>query len=30
MNRVYDDARLAGAYERGNEMPEGSLRAWSG
>ncbi|MFJ2027993.1 class I SAM-dependent methyltransferase [Streptomyces sp. NPDC087897] len=28
MRRVYDDERLAGAYERGNEMPEGSLRAW--
>ncbi|MEV6394903.1 class I SAM-dependent methyltransferase [Streptomyces sp. NPDC051907] len=28
MNRVYDDERLAGAYERGNEMPEASLRAW--
>ncbi|MFM9371826.1 class I SAM-dependent methyltransferase [Streptomyces sp. Da 82-17] len=26
--RVYDDERLAGAYERGNEMPEPSLRAW--
>ncbi|GAA2104306.1 hypothetical protein GCM10009801_79830 [Streptomyces albiaxialis] len=30
MNRVHDDARLAGAYERGNEMPEESLRAWVG
>ncbi|GGZ30305.1 hypothetical protein GCM10010387_24830 [Streptomyces inusitatus] len=30
MSRVYDDERLAGAYERGNEMPEGSLRAWVG
>ncbi|GAA2094243.1 hypothetical protein GCM10009801_62080 [Streptomyces albiaxialis] len=29
MSRVYDDQRLAGAYERGNEMPEGSLRAWA-
>ncbi|MEI5098345.1 methyltransferase domain-containing protein [Streptomyces sp. PmtG] len=28
MSRVYDDERLAGAYERGNEMPEASLRAW--
>ncbi|MFD4372579.1 class I SAM-dependent methyltransferase [Streptomyces sp. NPDC058486] len=28
MNRVYDDERLAGAYEFGNEMPEESLRAW--
>ncbi|MGG7569160.1 class I SAM-dependent methyltransferase [Streptomyces sirii] len=28
MNRVYDDERLASAYERGNEMPEASLRAW--
>lgn len=28
MRRVYDDERLAGAYERGNEMPEASLRAW--
>ncbi|WP_318212185.1 class I SAM-dependent methyltransferase [Streptomyces sp. SJL17-1] len=28
MSRVYDDERLAGAYERGNELPEGSLRAW--
>lgn len=28
MSRVYDDARLAGAYERGNEMPAESLRAW--
>ena len=26
--RAYDDVRLAGAYQRGNEMPEGSLRAW--
>ncbi|WP_369201334.1 methyltransferase domain-containing protein [Streptomyces sp. PU-14G] len=30
MSRVYDDERLAGAYERGNEMPEESLRAWVG
>jgi hypothetical protein len=22
MDRVYDDDRLAGAYERGNELPE--------
>ncbi|MFD7612397.1 class I SAM-dependent methyltransferase [Streptomyces sp. NPDC059828] len=28
MSRVYDDERLAGAYERDNEMPEASLRAW--
>jgi ubiquinone/menaquinone biosynthesis C-methylase UbiE len=28
VSRVYDDARLANAYERGNEMPEESLRAW--
>ncbi|CAL9588598.1 class I SAM-dependent methyltransferase [Streptomyces sp. enrichment culture] len=28
MSRVYDDERLAGAYERGNDMPEASLRAW--
>ncbi|WP_415952716.1 class I SAM-dependent methyltransferase [Streptomyces sp. KLOTTS4A1] len=28
MKRVYDDERLACAYERGNEMPEASLRAW--
>ncbi|WP_254878496.1 bifunctional 2-polyprenyl-6-hydroxyphenol methylase/3-demethylubiquinol 3-O-methyltransferase UbiG [Streptomyces sp. NA04227] len=28
MNRVYDDERLAGAYERGNEMPVESLRSW--
>ncbi|MFI0714322.1 class I SAM-dependent methyltransferase [Streptomyces inhibens] len=28
MNRVYDDERLANAYERGNEMPAESLRAW--
>ncbi|MFF5393362.1 class I SAM-dependent methyltransferase [Streptomyces sp. NPDC013012] len=28
MSRVYDDEQLAGAYERGNEMPEASLRAW--
>ncbi|WP_323378837.1 class I SAM-dependent methyltransferase [Streptomyces smaragdinus] len=28
MSRVYDDERLAGAYERGNEMPERALRAW--
>ncbi|MEV3988508.1 methyltransferase domain-containing protein [Streptomyces sp. NPDC049837] len=30
MSRVYDDERLAGAYEHGNEMPERSLRAWVG
>ncbi|MEV7565405.1 class I SAM-dependent methyltransferase [Streptomyces tanashiensis] len=30
MRRVYDDERLAGAYERGNDMPEASLRAWVG
>ncbi|SFF91435.1 Methyltransferase domain-containing protein [Actinacidiphila alni] len=28
MSRVYDDEQLAGAYERGNEMPEASLQAW--
>ncbi|MFC1438896.1 class I SAM-dependent methyltransferase [Streptacidiphilus sp. N1-10] len=28
MGRVYDDVRLAGAYQAGNEMPEASLRAW--
>lgn len=28
MSRVYDDERLANAYERGNAMPEESLRAW--
>ncbi|MBN0048702.1 class I SAM-dependent methyltransferase [Streptomyces actuosus] len=28
MGRVYDDERRAGAYERGNEMPESSVRAW--
>ncbi|MEW5656235.1 class I SAM-dependent methyltransferase [Streptomyces cinereoruber] len=28
MSRVYDDERLASAYEHGNEMPEASLRAW--
>ncbi|MEV8589296.1 methyltransferase domain-containing protein [Streptomyces sp. NPDC051180] len=28
-NRVYDDERLAGAYQRGNEMPEASLRDWT-
>ncbi|UWE10370.1 class I SAM-dependent methyltransferase [Actinacidiphila bryophytorum] len=27
-SRAYDDERLAGAYEQGNEMPEASLRAW--
>lgn len=29
MGRVYDDARLARAYQPGNEMPEASLRAWT-
>ncbi|MET9431631.1 class I SAM-dependent methyltransferase [Streptomyces sp. NPDC003036] len=29
MSRVYDDERLAGAYQSGNEMPEESLRAWT-
>ena len=29
MGRVYDDVRLAGAYQAGNEMPEASLRAWA-
>ncbi|MFF0483021.1 class I SAM-dependent methyltransferase [Streptomyces sp. NPDC004435] len=28
MGRVYDDEQLADAYERGNEMPGASLRAW--
>ncbi|NBE56904.1 class I SAM-dependent methyltransferase [Streptomyces boluensis] len=28
MDRVYDDERLAGAHEQGNEMPEQSLLAW--
>jgi ubiquinone/menaquinone biosynthesis C-methylase UbiE len=28
VSRVYDDARLVDAYDRGNEMPEESLRAW--
>ena len=27
VRRVYEDERLAGAYQPGNEMPEGSLRA---
>lgn len=26
---VFEDPRLASVYERGNEMPEGSLRAWA-
>ncbi|MER7540725.1 class I SAM-dependent methyltransferase [Streptomyces sp. NPDC097704] len=29
MSRAHDDERPAGAYERGNEMPEASLRAWA-
>lgn len=29
MTRAYDDARLAAAYQHGNEMPEASLRAWT-
>jgi len=29
MERVYDDVRLAGVYQPGNEMPEASLRAWT-
>ncbi|MFI1380654.1 class I SAM-dependent methyltransferase [Embleya sp. NPDC020886] len=29
MARVYDDARLAGVYQAGNEMPEAALRAWA-
>ncbi|MEV0374851.1 class I SAM-dependent methyltransferase [Streptomyces sp. NPDC050636] len=29
MGRVYDDVRLAGVYQQGNEMPEESLRAWA-
>ncbi|MYW01572.1 class I SAM-dependent methyltransferase [Streptomyces sp. SID3343] len=29
MGRLYDDARLAGVYQAGNEMPETSLRAWT-
>ncbi|MFJ5834319.1 class I SAM-dependent methyltransferase [Streptomyces sp. NPDC093089] len=28
-DRAYDDDRLAGAYQRGNEMPEASLRDWT-
>ncbi|MBH5336718.1 class I SAM-dependent methyltransferase [Streptomyces pactum] len=28
MSRAHDDENLAGAYERGNAMPDGSLRAW--
>ncbi|MGW5352619.1 class I SAM-dependent methyltransferase [Streptomyces sp. NPDC004031] len=28
MSRPYDDERLAAAYDRGNGMPEPSLRAW--
>jgi hypothetical protein len=30
VNRVYDDVRLATAYQAGNDMPEESLRAWVG
>ncbi|WP_282697997.1 class I SAM-dependent methyltransferase [Streptomyces sp. CC208A] len=29
MRRAHDDERLAGAYERGNRMPEPSLRSWA-
>lgn len=29
MDRVYDDARLAGVYQVGNEMPAGALRVWA-
>ncbi|MET7301659.1 class I SAM-dependent methyltransferase [Embleya sp. NPDC005575] len=29
MERAHDDARLAGVYQAGNEMPEASLRAWA-
>jgi ubiquinone/menaquinone biosynthesis C-methylase UbiE len=29
MARVYDDERLAGAYQPGNQMPQRSLRAWT-
>ncbi|GGR09246.1 class I SAM-dependent methyltransferase [Streptomyces pilosus] len=28
MSRVYDDERLAGVYQGGNEMPDASLRDW--
>lgn len=30
MSGAYDDERLAGVYDQGNEMPEESLRAWVG
>lgn len=29
MARAYDDERLAGVYQPGNQMPEQSLRAWT-
>lgn len=29
MARVYDDERLAGVYQPGNQMPQRSLRAWA-
>ncbi|TGA96767.1 class I SAM-dependent methyltransferase [Streptomyces sp. MZ04] len=29
MGRVYDDERLAGVYQGGNEMPDASLRDWT-
>lgn len=29
MGRVYDDERLAGVYQPGNQMPQRSLRAWT-
>jgi SAM-dependent methyltransferase len=29
MGRVYDDARLAGAYQAGNDMPQQSLKTWT-
>ncbi|MBB5939735.1 class I SAM-dependent methyltransferase [Streptomyces zagrosensis] len=29
MANVYEDPRLAGVYQRGNEMPEASLRDWT-
>ncbi|MFE9662910.1 methyltransferase domain-containing protein [Streptomyces sp. NPDC005955] len=29
MNGVYDDERLAGVYESGNEMPDDALSAWT-
>ncbi|MCX4967262.1 methyltransferase domain-containing protein [Streptomyces sp. NBC_00654] len=29
MSRVYDDERLAGVYQGGNEMPDESFRDWA-